>query len=206
MRRIATLKPAHWLGLAVVLVVVAGGLATLWRAPSSANARLAEALEVCVVAPPLPFDPASGLALHAPRPVPADARCPVCGMFPARSLPWAAQLIFANGDTHFFDSPLSLLIYLQDVGRYTPGRQASEIAVSFVTDTHGGAWIDLTQAVFVGGSNALGPMRAGNFAAFSSPEQAQQFVRQRGGELLTAVQIGPERLQALNGARLHAHE
>lgn len=198
-------RPLHGLGLVAALAVVVG-LITVWRAPSSANALLAEAVEVCVVAPPLPFDPASGLALHAPRPVPVDARCPVCGMFPARSLPWAAQLIFANGDTQFFDSPLSLLVYLQDVGRYSPGRQASDVAVSFVTDTQGGAWIRLPEAVFVGGSNALGPMRAGNFAAFSSPEQARQFAQQRGGELLTAAQIGPERLQALNGARRHAHQ
>ena len=52
--------------------------------------------EICIVAPPTPYDPASGLPPEAPRPVPPDARCPVCGMFPARNPRWAAQIIYID--------------------------------------------------------------------------------------------------------------
>ena len=92
MRHLASLKPVHWLGLAVALAAVAAaGVAALWHSPSSANARLAAAIEVCVVAPPLAFDPQSGLALHAPRPVPVDARCPVCGNMRRPAVVWFGE-------------------------------------------------------------------------------------------------------------------
>ena len=75
--------------------------------------------EVCRTIAAHPYDPASGLPMQAARPVPDQARCPVCGMFPARFPRWAAQLIFDDGDAYFFDSPLSLLLSLQEnITRY----------------------------------------------------------------------------------------
>lgn len=204
MLRRPALRPLYWACLAV-LVLAGGLLLAPWRTPSPQDGALADAGEVCVVAPPTPYDRALGLGLHAPRPVPADARCPVCGMYPARSPDWAAQVIFGNGDTQFFDSPLSLFTYLQDVGRYTAGRQASDIAASFVTDASSGAWISAPDALYVSGSNAVGPMRAGNFVPFSSRAAAQRFADARGGALLSAGQISPKLLQELNGERRHSH-
>ncbi len=138
--------------------------------------------EVCVVAPPSPYDADAGLPMFAPRPVPANARCPVCGMYPARAPEWAAQLIYSNGDAHFFDSPLSLFIFLQDAGR-------------------SGAWLNAKATVYVSGSSLLGPMRAGNLPAFSSAAAAQQFSAQYGGTLLQAQQISPQLLQSLSHHR-----
>lgn len=126
-------------------------------------------------------------------------------MYPARSLEWAAQVIFDNGDTQFFDSPLSLFMYLQDVGRYTRDRQASEIAASYVNDVGSGAWISAYEAFYVSGSTAVGPMRAGNLPAFSSAAAAQRFASARGGVLLEARQISSQLLQDLNSERRHAH-
>jgi len=161
--------------------------------------------EVCLVAPPTPFDSASGVALHAPRAVPADARCPVCGMFPARAPDWAAQVIFDNGDTQFFDSPLSLFLYMQDVGYYTRGRTAQEIAASYVTDADSGHWIPANRAIYVHGSSATGPMRGGNLPAFADVGAAQRFARARGGVLLHAADIDPGLLQSLSGKSVHRH-
>lgn len=204
MLRRPALRPLYFAGLATLLLL-GGLLLAPWRSPSPDNAVLVETDEICVVAPPVSHDPKSGLGLHAPRPVPADARCPVCGMYPARSPEWAAQVIFDNGDTQFFDLPLTLFTYLQDMGRYTRGRQASEVAASYVTDTSSGAWIRAKDAVYVNGSSALGPMRAGNLPAFSSVALAQRFVSARGGMLLEVGQISPQLLQNLNGDRHHVH-
>jgi nitrous oxide reductase accessory protein NosL len=204
MLRLRALKPLHWVSLAG-LALAACLLFTPWPTMSADAALLAAAGEFCVVAPPTPYDPKSGLGLHQARPVPADARCPVCGMFPARSPDWAAQIIFHNGDTQFFDSPLTLFLYLQDVGRYTAGRQASEIAVSYVKDVSGGAWISAHEAFYVSGSNAVGPMRAGNLPAFASASAAQRFAGTRGEVLLKTSQISPQLLQELGGERRHAH-
>ena len=161
--------------------------------------------DVCIVAPPTPYNPASGVALHAPRVVPVDARCPVCGMYPARAKGWAAQVVFDNGDTQFFDSPLSLYQYLQDVGRYTPGRSAQDIVASYVTAVDADTWITAGAASYVYGSSALGPMRSGNLPAFAQRQAAQQFARARGGVVLSAEGITPQLLETLSATPRHRH-
>ena len=118
------------------LVLGAAGLGLgAWQLPRRGSGPAAPVEigdDVCVVAPPTPYDAASGRPLHAAREVPADARCPVCGMYPARSRAWAAQVIFADGDAFFFDSPLSLLMYLADVDHYTRGRTPDAIVARYV--------------------------------------------------------------------------
>ncbi|MEJ6006246.1 nitrous oxide reductase accessory protein NosL [Paucibacter sp. AS339] len=188
---------------AFAALALAGSLQ--WLPGQARLAGLDPSAEVCVVAPPTPYEPASGLALLAPRPVPADARCPVCGMYPARSRDWAAQVIFDNGDTQFFDSPLTLMLYLQDVGRYSRGRSAEQIAARYVTDANSGAWLAAEAAVYVHGSNASGPMRAGNLPAFGDAAAAQRFAEQRGGRLLTLAQIDAGLLKGLGAQGKHRH-
>lgn len=192
-------------GLALVLLVL-----VLWNLPvvrialSFGAAPEIEA-DVCVVAPPTPYNPASGLPLQAARPVPADVRCPVCGMYPARSPDWAAQVIFANGDAQFFDSPLSLFMYLGDVARYSPGRSADEIVAHYVTDVPSRSWVDARSAFYVTGSTAKGPMRAGNLPAFASQDAARQFAAQRGGKVLAYADVDTGLVAQLGGQGVHAH-
>ena len=107
-------------GLGVVLAMLPQG-------KSRAVDFMPPAEDLCIVpsariAAALPWDPASGLHIHAARPVPAQARCPVCGMYPSRYPRWAAQLIFEDGAAHFFDSPVDLFIFLEDTARYDPER------------------------------------------------------------------------------------
>ena len=161
--------------------------------------------DFCLVAPPTPYDPASGVTLNAARPVPAGARCPVCGMFPARAPAWAAQVIFANGDAQFFDSPLSLFRYLNDVARFSPGRKADDIVVRYVTDAPSRSWVEARSAFYVTGSTAKGPMRSGNLPAFASQEAARQFAAQRGGKVLAYADVNAGLVAQLGGTGGHAH-
>lgn len=161
--------------------------------------------DVCIVAPPTPYDRASGLSMYAARPVPADVRCPVCGMFPSRSPEWAAQVIFTNGDAQFFDSPLSLFMYLGNVARYSPGRSAGDIVAHYVTDVPGRRWIDARSAYYVTGSTAKGPMRAGNLPAFASQEEAQRFAARRGGKVLAFADVDDALVAQLGGQGTHSH-
>ena len=191
-------------GLGGLATLGLGGALAMRRAP--ARAPLPD--DVCIIAPPTPYDSASGLAPMQPRPIPPGARCPVCGMFPARAPEWAAQLIFANGDAHFFDSPLSLFMYLQDVGRYSPGRSAAQVAALYVTDAGDGAaarWTDARTAFYVHGSDARGPMRAGNLPAFAAREAAQAFAARRGGTVLAYAAVDASLLAALAGTGGHRH-
>ncbi len=193
-------------GAAVLLAALAmgGGLLLQGAQPPPRALALATPLaeaDVCVVAPPTPYDAASGQPLDAARSVPADVRCPVCGMFPARFPDWAAQVIFANGDAHFFDSPLSFFLYLDNVARYSAGRSASDIVARYVTDGAGGGWTDAATAYYVHGSAARGPMRAGDLPAFASLQQAEQFAAARGGQVLAFGAVDAVLLASLN----HSH-
>jgi nitrous oxide reductase accessory protein NosL len=194
----------------LILLAASGGLAATasagwlaWR-QNTARAR-AEIDDVCIVAPTFAFDPSSGLALTAAREVPATARCPVCGMFPARHRRWAAQVIFSDGAVQYLDSPLSLFHYLQRVDRYTPGRVAVDIAALYVSDQATGQWLDADQAIYVHGSSLLGPMRAGNLPAYAVLADALALVSVRGGVLSSAAALRQALPADLQTLAPHAH-
>lgn len=189
--------------VALMVSILSAGIA--WQARTRAPAVLMPTGEVCLVAPSLPYDPAGGLDRFAARPVPADARCPVCGMFPARAPRWAAQLIYRDGDVHFFDSPLSLYLFLQDVPRHASGRSRADVVVQFVTDIDGSGWIAAQGAYYVSGSSDMGPMRAGNLPAFATLAGAQAFASARGGRVVTASQIDAAMLRPLDTRSAHRH-
>ena len=198
----------RFIGLSVLgSVAVFAGLGLRSPGDPVAAARTGSELpsDVCLVAPTFSYDPASGRPLRAARDVPPGARCPVCGMFPARQRRWAAQVIFDNGDVQYLDSPLSLFMYLNDVARYSPGRSADEIVARYVTDVSSKTWTDAGSAFYVHGSSAKGPMRAGNLPAFASREAARQFAAQRGGTVLAFGAIDAGLVSALGGQGGHSH-
>lgn len=161
--------------------------------------------EVCRFAPALPYEPASGLHPAAARPVPAHARCPVCGMFPARSPAWAAQALYRDGAAHFFDGPLSLHLYLLDVPRYAPGRQRRDIAALYLHDAERGDWIAAARAFHVHGSDLPGPMRTADLPAFVSAEGAQRFATRHGGRVLPFAAVDGPLLATLDRRSGHDH-
>ena len=154
--------------------------------------------ELCIVAPATPYDPSSGLAMRAAKPIPADARCPVCGMYPARTPRWAAQTVFQDGASHFFDSPIDLFVFLQRTDRANKRYAPADIAVSYVTDVETGQWIEAHHTFFVQGSTAIGPMRDADLPAFSTRKSADDFARSRGGKVLLFKQVTPELIQSMN--------
>lgn len=195
-----------FLGIAVLAIAVA--VAAVVLLPDDERAATDPDLvtnELCVVAPATPYDPASGLAMLAPRPVPAAARCPVCGMYPARFPRWAAQSIFRDGAAHYFDSPIDLFVFLQKIDRYDSRYALNEVAVSFVTDFETGQWIEAQDAFFVHGSSAFGPMRDADLPAFASREAADALTRSRGGRVLAFTEVTPELIQSLNRSVHHRH-
>ncbi|MBA4343704.1 MAG: hypothetical protein C0423_16315 [Methylibium sp.] len=189
--------------LALPALTGSGYLAT--RARGQGGHTNAAPEDICIVAPTFAHDPASGLSPLEAREVPEQARCPVCGMFPARQRRWAAQVIFTDGQAQFLDSPLSLFHYLQQVSRYTPGRQATEIASVYVSDYATSAWLDANEALYLHESSLLGPMRAGNLPAFSSQAAAQPFRARHGGALLRLASLRKQLPQDLQKLAPHSH-
>lgn len=160
--------------------------------------------DFCIIAPATPYDPASGLAIDAPRPIPADARCPVCGMFPARYPRWAGQVIFTDGATHFFDSPVNLLVFLRKVERYS-NYTAADIIASYTNDVTNDTWTPAETAYYVHGSDALGPMREGNLPSFATRQDAEAFAVRRGGKVLARTEVSDKVLDELSHAAHHHH-
>lgn len=194
------------LALAVAAAAIAGAGAAMWRPGSSATRPpVIVDNDFCVVAPATPYDAASGLPMLAPRTAPADARCPVCGMYPARFPRWAAQAIFSDGAAQHFDSPVDLLVFLQRVERYNPSYAKEDVAASFVADAESGEWVASQTAFFVHGSSARGPMRGADLPAFATREQAATFARRHGGRILTLAEVTPDLLRQLSNNRRHQH-
>lgn len=196
------------LSVGVAVLTAAGAIAaaavTLLPGVKQAAGDLVIENELCIVAPATPYDPASGLPMLAPRPIPAGARCPVCGMYPARSPRWAAQSILKDGASHSFDSPIDLFFFLQRVDHYDSRYTSADVAASYVTDFESGQWIEASSAFFVQGSSILGPMRDADLPAFASREAAETFARNRGGKTLTFTDITPELIASLN-RNVHNH-
>ena len=207
----AALRRRRWLwiggGLGAAGLLGAAATWPRWRPQPAAGAEIdAEAL--CVMAPPMAYDPASGLPADAPRPVPADARCPVCGMYPARAPLWAGQVLYQDHAAHFFDSPVDLMQFLADVARYATGRAAADVRSRWVTDAASGAWVALEQAWFVLNSDALGPMRRSDLPAFADQAKADEFATRHGGQTLAFSAVTPAIIKSLaveRGHGLHEH-
>ncbi len=161
--------------------------------------------ELCIVAPATPYDASSGLAMRAPKSIPADARCPICGMYPARTPRWAAQTVFQDGASHFFDTPVDLFVFLQRSGRSRTRYAPADIVASYVTDFETGQWIEAQHAFFVQGSTTKGPMRGADLPAFATRAAADAFTRGQGGTPLEFKQVTPELIQSMNRNTHHRH-
>lgn len=166
--------------------------------------------DVCIVPPSRaslahPYDPASGLAMYDARPIPADARCPICGMYPSRFPRWAAQLIFNDGGAHYFDSPVDLFMFLADPSRFDAQHRADAAAALYVSDYRGGGWVDARRAVFVAGSSARGPMRGPDLPAFTDAASAAAFVAEHGGRTVGFAELDTSLLASLRDANHARH-
>lgn len=190
------------IALAGATPLLGGGLYLLVQEPGAQAKAPAVPDDVCIVAPTLAWD-GTGQRL-APRAIPAEARCPVCGMFPARQPRWAVQVLYADGQAHFLDSPLSLFHYLQQVARYAPGRQRAGVAAIHVSDHDSGRWLPAEQALYIHGSGLRGPMRSGNLPAVAAGE-AIRFTARHGGEAMSFASLARELPAALQKLTPHRH-
>jgi copper chaperone NosL len=199
-------KPVILLALAGVLLAVAV-VAGLRFLPGQAAHRDVNHTtnDLCIVAPATPYDAATGLAMIDPKPIPATARCPVCGMYPARFPHWAAQTVFSDGASHYFDSPVDQFAYLHNIDRYGKRYSREDVVVSYVADHESGQWLVTQKAFYVQGSSAMGPMRTADLPAFSSRQLAVQFARSHGGKVLAYADVTADLIQSLNRNVHHRH-
>jgi copper chaperone NosL len=86
---------------------------------------------------------------EAVEPVPADAKCAVCQMAPAKYPDWNAQATHEDGDRAFFCSPGCLVSYVAIPGHFAEGHSRSDLAGVWARDVDSSALVDATAAHWV---------------------------------------------------------
>ncbi|TAN46084.1 MAG: nitrous oxide reductase accessory protein NosL [Rhodospirillales bacterium] len=114
-------------------------------------------------------------------PPPANATCPVCGMFVAKYQEWVAVALYKDGHAHYFDGAKDLFKYLKQLSQYAPGHKEGDIAILAVTDYYSVKPVDARQAFFVIGSDVLGPM-GHELVAHGRKQDAEEFLKDHKGK------------------------
>lgn len=124
-------------------------------------------------------------------------RCPVCGMYVARYLDFAAQVKFDDGQVFHFDGAKDMFTFYLDLPRYAPGRHISDVTYIFVTNYYELNLIDGQKAVYVAGSDVYGPM-GHELIPFAHRPEAEDFLKDHEGKHLLRFQdVTPATLSQL---------
>jgi copper chaperone NosL len=124
-------------------------------------------------------------------------KCPVCGMFVAKYPDFAASIVFKDGHRVYFDGAKDMFKYYHDMKRYDPRRSPSEVVAVYVTDYYALAPIDGLKAIYVTGSDVLGPM-GHELIPFSKAAEAAEFKRDHRGKMALAFSsVTPGTLKGL---------
>jgi copper chaperone NosL len=138
-------------------------------------------------------------------PVKSDTRCPVCGMFIDKYPQWLSQARLSDGTVAAFDGVKDLAAYAFSPQAFgaAPGAVVVDIAVR---DYYSQAWTDGRKALYVLGSDILGPM-GHELIPFSSRPAAENFMRDHHGqEILDFIAISPPLVESLRkGHKMKAH-
>lgn len=118
-------------------------------------------------------------------------KCPVCGMFTAKFPDFLSGIKFRDGSSLYFDGAKDLFKYLQNMSRYTPGKNAADITAITVKDYYSLSPVDGRRAFYVAGSNVYGPM-GHELIPFGSEKEAREFLKDhKGKRVLSFEQITP---------------
>ncbi len=143
---------------------------------------------------------AEGASAKAPAPGPRDT-CPVCGMFVARYPHWIAVVVFKDGKTAFFDGAKDFFKFVLDLSRYAPGQTHATLAVMAVTDYYSAELIDAADALYVLGSDVLGPMGHELLPQASDADAAEFSKDHKGKRIVRFGEVTPALLAALDDGR-----
>ncbi|MBF0318186.1 MAG: nitrous oxide reductase accessory protein NosL [Nitrospirae bacterium] len=85
-------------------------------------------------------------------------KCAVCGMLVAPHSKWLSQIIFKDGTAVFFDGPKDMFKFYFDIPKHAPKKTLADVSDIYVTDYYSAKTVKAQDAVFVIGSDVMGPM------------------------------------------------
>jgi len=140
------------------------------------------------------------VAQNVPKPTAKDL-CPVCGMLVSKYPNWVAVVTWKDGHTHFFDGSKDMFKFLHDLPKFAPGHKKEDITGIFVTDFYNLERMDARKALFVTGSDILGPM-GHEFVPLANKADADDFLKDHKGKKIIAFdQVTPEIPVALDAGK-----
>ncbi|MEW6139901.1 MAG: nitrous oxide reductase accessory protein NosL [Thermodesulfobacteriota bacterium] len=135
--------------------------------------------------------PSDAVSADFPTPSKKD-RCPVCGMFVYKYPKWAAGFVFKSGAHYFHCCPKCMLHNLLNIPKYQPGEIRDNLVQIWVTDYYATRKMDARDAVFVVGTNLVGPMGA-DIVPVAGRGAAENLKKDYQGEtIVTLDEITPE--------------
>lgn len=120
------------------------------------------------------------LASAIPKPGPKDL-CPVCGMLVAKYPHWIATIVYKDGHAHHFDGAKDMVKFWYDPPKYAVGHSREMMAGVWVTDYYNLQLIDAKTALYVIGSDVLGPM-GHEFVPLANQADAEEFLKEHKGK------------------------
>lgn len=128
----------------------------------------------------LAFGASLAIAQNVPKPGAKDL-CPVCGMLVSKYPNWVAVVTWKDGHNHFFDGAKDMFKFLHDLPKFAPGHRKEDISGIYVTDFYNLERVDARKALFVIGSDVLGPM-GHEFVPLASKADADDFMKDHKGK------------------------
>jgi nitrous oxide reductase accessory protein NosL len=111
---------------------------------------------------------------------------------------WTATVLYKDGHAHHFDGAKDLFKYLQDLPKYAPGHRAEEMRSIAVTDFYNLDKIDAKKALYVIGSDVLGPM-GHELVPLATRADADDFMKDhKGKRVLSFDQVTKEVAEKLD--------
>ncbi len=118
-------------------------------------------------------------AAKPPRPAAKDL-CPVCGMLVSKYPNWVATIVYKDGHTHHFDGAKDMFKFWFDPAKYAAGHKREDMVAIRVTDFYNLQPVDARKALYVVGSDVLGPM-GHELVPLASREDAADFLKEHKG-------------------------
>ena len=101
-------------------------------------------------------------------------------MFVAKYPEWIATVLYRDGHAHHFDGAKDLFKYLLEMPRWAPGHRPEDIQAIAVTEYYEVERINAKTALYVIGSDVLGPM-GHELIPFVNRADAEEFMADHQG-------------------------
>lgn len=114
---------------------------------------------------------------------------------------WVATILYKDGHAHHFDGAKDMFKFWHEPAKYAAGHRREDMATIWVTDFYGLQRIDARKALFVTGSDVLGPM-GHELVPLANRADAEDFLKDhKGRRILGFADVTRELAAGLDDGR-----